>query len=222
MTINQLAGPAVQTTASAADTGRRRRLLTVTGAVGIGYSLSWIAGLTVPAPSPKFSASGAQIVSAVAGHAPALAVQFALTEGLPAAGIAVVAIALARITGSRLAMVAGLAAAVISVVQFCLGIGLAATSSPVTAHVLYEMVNRLDGVKMLALAVLGAAAAAAPALPRWLRWTGAALAVAIAASGVVYLLLLQGLTLLAGPALVVLLIFVTGAGIWLGTSVRGR
>lgn len=222
MAINQLAGPALPTTAGAAGTGRRRRLLTVTGAVGIGYTLSWIAGLAVPAPSPKFSASGAQIVSAVAGHAPALAVQFALTEGLPAAGIAVVAIALARITGSRLAMAAGVAAAVISAAQFCLGIGLAATSSPVTAHVLYEMVNRMDGVKMLALAVLGAAAAAAPTLPRWLRWTGAALAVAIAASGVVFLLLLQGLTLLAGPALVALLIFITGAGIWLGTSVRGR
>jgi hypothetical protein len=222
MVINQLAGPALPTTAAAAGTSRRRRLLTVTGAVGIGYTLSWIAGLAVPAPSPKFSASGAQIVSAVAGHAPALAVQFALTEGLPAAGIAVVAIALARITGSRLAMAAGVAAAVISAAQFCLGIGLAATSSPVTAHVLYAMVNRMDGVKMLALAVLGAAAAAAPALPRWLRWTGAVLGVAIAASGVVYLLLLQSLALLAGPALVLLLIFITSAGIWLGTSVRGR
>ena len=222
MTINQLAGSAVPATARATATGKRHRLLTVTGAVGIGYTLSWIAGLTVPAPSPKFSASGAQVVSAVAGHAPALAVQYALTEGLPAAGIAVIAIALARLTGSRLVMAAGVTAAVISVLQFCLGMWLTATSSPVTAHVLFQMVNRMDGVKMLVLAVLGAAVAAAPALPRWLRWTGAALAVAIAASGVVYLLLLQGLMLLAGPALVLLLIFITGAGIWLGGSVRGR
>jgi hypothetical protein len=222
MTINQLASSAVPAAARAARVGRRHRLLTVTGAVGIGYTLSWIAGLTVPAPSPKFSASGAQIVSAVAGHAAALAVQYALTEGLPAVGIAVIAIALARLTGSRLVMAAGVTAAVISVLQFCLGMWLTATSSPVTAHVLFQMVNRMDGVKMLVLAVLGAAVAAAPALPRWLRCTGAALAVAIAASGVVYLLLLQGLTLLAGPALVLLLIFITGAGIWLGGSVRGR
>ncbi|HEY3881350.1 MAG TPA: hypothetical protein VGM12_22380, partial [Trebonia sp.] len=104
MTINQLASSAVPATARAAGLGRRHRLFTVTGAVGIGYTLSWIAGLTVPAPSPKFSASSAQIVSAVAGHAPALAVQYALTEGLPAAGIAVIAIALARLTGSRLVM----------------------------------------------------------------------------------------------------------------------
>jgi hypothetical protein len=222
MTINQLASSSVPATARAAGIGRRHRLLTVTGAVGIGYTLSWIAGLTVPAPSPQFSAPGAQVVSAVAGHAPALAVQYALTEGLPAAGIAVIAIALARLTGSRLVMAAGVTAAVISVLQFCLGMWLTATSSPVTAHVLFQMVNRMDGVKMLVLAVLGAAVAAAPALPRWLRWTGAALAVAIAASGVVYLLLLQGLMLLAGPALVLLLIFITGAGIWLGGTVRGR
>jgi hypothetical protein len=222
MTINQLASSAVPATARAANTDRRHRLLTVTGAIGIAYTLSWIAGLAVPAPSPKFSASGAQIVSAVAGHAPALAVQFALTEGLPAAGIAVVAIALARFTGSRLVMVAGVTAATISVLQFGLGLGLAATSSPVTAHVLFQMVNRMDGVKMFALAVLGAASATALALPRWLRYAGAALAVAIAASGVVQLLLLQSLELLAAPALVLLLIFITGAGIWLGGTVRDR
>lgn len=222
MTINQLAGSAEPATADAGGADGRRRLLTVTGAVGVGYSLSWIAGLAVPAPSPKFGASGAQIVSAVAGHAPALAVQFALTEGLPAAGIAVIAIALARVTGSRLARVAGVAAAVISVLQFCLGMGLAATSSPGTAHVIYQLVNRMDGGKMLALALLAAASAAAPALPRWLRCTGAVLAVAIAASGVVYLLLLQSLALLAGPGLGLLLIFITGSGIWLGRGVRGR
>ncbi len=220
MALNQPAGSTVPATAGPASTGGRHRLLTVTGAIGVGYTLSWIAGLAIPAPSPKFSASGAQIVSAIAGHAATLAIQFALTEGLPAAGIAVVAIALARITGSRLAMVAGVTAAVISVLQFCLGMWLAATSSPVTAHVLYQLVNRTDGAKMLALAVLGAAAAAALVLPRWLRYTGAALAVAIAASGVVYLLLLQSLAVLAGPALVLLLIFITGAGIWLGGGVR--
>src|SRR5579859_399619 len=121
MALNQSASSAVPDTAGAASTGRGRRLLTVTGAIGIGYTLSWIAGLAIPAPSPKFSASGAQIVSAIAGHAPALAVQFALTEGLPAAGIAVVAIALAKVTGSRLAGAAGVTAAAVSVLQFCLG-----------------------------------------------------------------------------------------------------
>ena len=139
------------TTAPARGTGpdpaRRRRLLTVPAVVGIGYSLSWIAGLAVPAPSPRFGAPGAEVVAALAGHAPAVATQFALTEGLPAAGIAVISLALARTAGrrgtagamslpGRLALVFGLAAAVISALQFGLGIALTMTSAPGPAHLL--------------------------------------------------------------------------------------
>ena len=159
------------------DTGRRWRLLTVPGVVGIAYSLSWIAGLTVPAPSPRFGAPGAEVVAALAGHGPAVATQFALTEGLPAAGIAVISVALARTARQhgaagavsipgRFALVSGLVAAIISVLQFGLGLTLTAITAPGPAHLLYASVDRLDGVKMLALAVLGAAAAAMTALPR--------------------------------------------------------
>jgi hypothetical protein len=203
--------------------GRRGRWLTGLGAVGVGYSLSWVAGLSVSAPSPAFGASGRQIAAAFAGHGAALATQFALTEGLPAVGIAVVAVALARaarargqIAAGRFALASGLTAAVISVLQFGLGLLLATTSSPGTAQLAYAAVNRTDGGKMLALAVLGAVGAAMPLLPTWLRVTGIALAVSIAVSGVVYLLLLSSLAAAAGPALVLLLIFITGCGIIIG------
>jgi hypothetical protein len=204
----------------------RRRLLTVTGVAGIGYALSWIAGLSVPAPMPKLTASGDQIAAAVAGHGTAVAAQFALTEGLPAAGLAVVSIALARaarrsgtVTAARVAVIAGVTAALVSLTQFVLGAVLAQTSAPGTAHLLYDAVNRLDGVKMLALAVLAVAAAASGVLPRWLRYAGIALAITITASGVAYLLLLPGLASLAVyPAGVLLLVFITGTGITLGTS----
>src|SRR5690349_1907542 len=219
------------TAATPLRTGRRLRLLTVPGLVGLGYTLSWVAGLAVPAPSPGFGASGAGIVAALSGHGPVLAAQYALTEGLPAAGIAVIAVALARLArrsgatvAARFALVAGLTAAVISAVQFGLGLGLAATAAPGPAHLLYTSVNRLDGAKMLALAVLGVAAAAMTALPRWLRWTGIALAVAITCSGLVYLLLIGSLAAAAGPALVLLLAFMTGSGIMTGmaTGPKGR
>ena len=203
----------------------RRRLLTITGITGIVYTLSWIAGLAIAAPSPKLTASGAQIAAALAGHQAALAAQFALTEGLPAAGLAIIAIALARAARSSgeaaaalAALIAGVAAALISLLQFVLGAVLAGTASPGTAHLLYDAVNRLDGGKMLALAVLGVAGAASRVLPRWLRYTGIALAIAIAASGIAYLLLLPGLAVLAIPAGVLLLVFITGTGIVLGTS----
>lgn len=203
--------------------GRRRLLLTVPGVVGIGYSLSWIAGLAVPAPSPGFGASGAEVVAALAGHGPAVAVQYALTEGLPAAGIAVISVALAMAArrhgatlAGRFALVSGLAAAVVSALQFALGLVLSATTAPGPAHLLSASVDRLDGAKMLALAVLGAAAATMSVLPRWLRYTGIALAVAITCSGLVYLLLVASLAAAAGPALVLLLAFMTGCGIMIG------
>ena len=202
----------------------RRRLLTVTGIIGITYTLSWIAGLAVAAPSPKLTASGAQIAAALAGHQTAVAVQFTLTEGLPAAGLAITAIALARAarrSGAAAAawgaLIAGWAAALISLLQFVLGAVLAGTASPGTAHLLYDAVNRLDGVKMFALAVLALAGAASGVLPRWLRYTGIALAIAITASGIAYLLLLQGPAILAIPSGVLLLVFITGSGIVLGT-----
>jgi hypothetical protein len=62
---------------------------------------------------------------------------------------------------------------------------LATTASPGAAHLAYAAVNRMDGGKMLALAVLGAAGAAMRTLPRWLRITGITLAVSIAVSGAV-------------------------------------
>jgi hypothetical protein len=202
----------------------RRRLLTVTGVAGIAYTLSWIAGLAVAAPSPRLTAPGAQIAAAFAGHQTAVAVQFAFTEGLPAAGLAIIAVALARAArrsgaaaAARAALLAGAAAALISLLQFVLGEVLAGTASPGIAHLLYDAVNRLDGVKMSVLAVLGLAGAASRVLPRWLRYTGIVLAIAIAASGIAYLLLLQGLAILAIPSGVLLLVFITGTGIVLGT-----
>ena len=203
----------------------RRRLLTVTGVTGIAFTLSWIAGLSVAAPSPRLTASGAQIVAALAGHGTVVAAQFALTEGLPAAGLAIVSVALARAarrsgasTAARFACIAGVATAVISLAQFVLGLVLAGTSAPGTAHMLYEAVNRLDGAKMFALAVLGLAGAASGVLPRWLRYTGIALAFAMAASGVPYLLLRQGGAVLAYVSGPLLLLFITGTGIVLGSS----
>jgi hypothetical protein len=56
------------------------------------------------------------------------------------------------------------------------------------------------------------------ALPRWLRWAGIALAVTITCSGLVYLLLVASLAAAAGPALVLLLVFMTGSGIMTGMT----
>ena len=208
-------------------TSLRSRVMTVTGIAGIGYTLSWIAGLSIPAPSLGFNPPGARIIAVLAGHGAAVAAQYALTEGLPAAVIAIIAVALSRaarrrgaVTAARLALVSGVTAAIVSVLQFGLGLALIATSAPGTAHLLLAGVTRLDGVKMIALAILGASAAAMKLLPRWLRYVGLALAISITVSGLVYLLLLQSVAAAAGPALILLLLFITAAGIVLGAKDR--
>ena len=75
---------------------------------------------------------------------------------------------------------------------------------------------------MFALAALGLAGAASGVLPRWLRYTGIALAMAMASSGVPYLSLLQGGAVLAYVSGPLLLLFVTGTGIALDTSAGKR
>ena len=110
----------------------RRRLLTVTGVTGIAFTLSWIAGLSVPAPSPKLTASGTEITAALAGHGTAVASCPPSPRGRqplgwpsfrspwpgPRAGPGAAAAA-------RFACIAGVAAAVTSLAQFVLGMVLA-------------------------------------------------------------------------------------------------
>lgn len=182
--------------------------------------VSWIAGLAIGAPSPRLNASGQQIAREFAGHSGAVATQFALTEGLPALGLVVVSLSLARaasdagkVAAARCAAVAGVAAAAISLTQFVLGELLARGPSAGVAQQLYEAVNRADGIKMFSLALLGTAGVASGLLPRWLRYVAIALAGTIVASGVAYLLLMPSLAALAYVPGLLLLIFITGTAI---------
>ena len=214
-----------------------RGLGTVPAVAGIAYTVSWVAGLALPVPNLSVSASGAEVIARYADHVAAVQAQFALTEGLPAIGLAIVAGALARAahrSGARrlslITAVSGAIAAVISLTQYALGAVLAGAAVPGhatgQAGALFEAVNRLDGVKMFALAVLALAGAAlagkagpagtAALLPRWLRYAGVALAATITVSGIGYLLLIGTLAPMAYVAGVLLLAFVTGTGVALG------
>ena len=185
---------------------------------GIGFTLSWIIGLAIPAPSPRMTASGATILAALAGHGGQVAASFVFTEGLPAFGLVVMSVYLAR--HARWVLGAGVLAAVLSLTQCILGIALARATAPATAHLLYEAVNRLDGVKMFAIAAVALAAGATAALPKWLRYLGDALGVSIIASGVAYLFLLDSVAGLAYVAGSLLLVFIPAAGIVLGRACR--
>ena len=87
------------------------------------------------------------------------------------------------------------------------------------AGALFDLINRMDGAKMLALAVMALAAVGLGRrglLPRWLGYNGAMLTAALTASGVGYLLLNDTLAQAAAVSLPLLLVWVAGVGMALG------
>ncbi len=216
-------------------TPRRRAILAVPALAGIAYTAAWVAGLSLAPSSTSVRPAGSAVLASYAGHLGAATAQFVLTEGAASVLLGVVVVALGR-AGLRagasrsawLALGAGLAAAAIGIVQCGLGLYLTGSVVPAgraaDAAALTDAISRLDGVKMLLLAVTAVAgsvlARRTGLLPRWLQWTALALAVAIIASGIGYALLISSLALAAWVSLPLLLVWVTSAGILLARPGR--
>jgi hypothetical protein len=194
------------------------------GAIGIAYSASWVAGLCSWPSNPSVTSTARDVTTTFAAHSGAAVAQYTLTEGLPAVGLAVLAVALGRRAGAgRATVLAGLLAAAVSALQWVLGLILAGVTAPhgstSASLTLFQIVDRMDGVKMFLLAGLaagGVAVARRGALPRRLGVTGGVLAALLVGSGIGYLLLAPALTPLAyldGP---LLLVWVTATSIVLG------
>lgn len=97
---------------------------------GVGFALSWLAGLSVFSSSTQVRSSGAQIQLSYAGHVGLVGLQYVLTEGLPAVCLAIVTLALARAVRPTaratrtITAIAGITAACVSVMQLALGLWL--------------------------------------------------------------------------------------------------
>ena len=211
-----------------------RSLITSPAAAGIAYSTAWVLGLAVWPSNLDVATSNVKVLATYRAHQGAAMTQYLLVEGLAALALAVVAIALSRAARRREAsrlgiatVVAGLPAAALSLVECALGSLLAGSVAPdgeaERAGQLFDLINRIDGVKMFALAVMAVAGVGLvrrSVLPRWLGYTAALLAAAMVASGVGLLLLNTALAqavFVSGP---LLLVWVTGAGIELARTSR--
>ena len=192
----------------------------------IGYPVAWIAGLTVFASSTQVSADGVQVVRTLAGHRFAAGLQYALTEGVTALCLIAVIWAVtghARPGRARPAIrLAALAATAVSLAECGLGLWLvAALARPGEAGLagaVNDAITRLDGLKMLLLALVATAVAVGILdrtlpLPRWLSPLAAVLAVAIAVSGVGYLALSDAAASAAWVSLPLLIVFITASGL---------
>lgn len=141
--------------------------------------------------------------------------QYLLVEGLAALALTAVLTGLGRASRrpdagalGRTAMLVGISAALVSLHECVLGLWLAAVAAPdgQTSRVgmFFGLINYLDGVTMLAFAVMALAAIVlgrrGGALPHWLGYLGAALAAAMTASGIGYLLLNKILAMAAAAS----------------------
>jgi hypothetical protein len=198
----------------------------LTLAATIGYVVAWIAGLTVFSSSTQVTADGAQVVRSLAGHQFAAGLQYALTEGATALCLIVVIWAVtgsARPGRARATIrLAALAATVVSLAECGLGLwlsaGLAHPGDAGLAGAVNDAITRLDGLKMLLLALTAATAAVAVRnrtlpLPRWLAPLAAVLALALVVSGVGYLAVSNAFASAAWISLPLLIVFVTAAGL---------
>jgi hypothetical protein len=203
-------------------------------AAGIGYLAAWAAGLAAWPVNLALNATDAQVAAAYRAHPASAVAQYLLAEGLAGLLLGVVlaaALISARAGRSvlgRLAAAAAAAAVVISLLQAAIGMFLVAAATHLEiarAGQLSDLVTRIDGVKMLALAGVAAYLAARGAAdrrsPNWLRITAGLAAAALAVSGLDYLLLASALAwtvYLSGP---LLLLWISGTGIWLTLSRPG-
>ncbi|HLI59203.1 MAG TPA: hypothetical protein VKV21_06015 [Solirubrobacteraceae bacterium] len=204
-------------------------------AAGVAFIAAWATGLAAWPANLTVAASSAEVVSAYAGHRGAAVMQYLLVEGVAAIALAVVVTALARFAlrrgaqrSGRVVLVAGISAVIVSLVECALGLVLTLGAVPAgrtgLAGGLFDLINRLDGVKMAALATmaLGAVILArrGALLPRWLGWIGVALAAAMLVSGVGYLLLDDTLAQAAAASLALLLTWVAATGTAVGRRSR--
>lgn len=197
---------------------------------GIGYVAVWAAGLAAWPTNLALNATNGQVAAAYRAHPAGATSQYLLSEGVAALMLGVVlaaALISSRDRGRAPLWPAATAAAAvaISLLQTVIGMFLitAATHHDIArAGGLSDLVNRLDGVKMLALAAVAAYLAARSTWdrrpPNWLRAIAALAAVTLAVSGVDYVLLANSLgwtVYISGP---LLLAWIAATGIWLTRS----
>ncbi len=222
---------------TAISTPLTSRRLTLPLGAAAAYISAWLVGLAIWPGTPGVDSSATHVADAYAAHQGLAIVQYLLVEGVAgiALGAMVLAIGLGLVAnGARRAgktvLVSGLAAATISLAQSVLGVIMAAgapdsVATGSTAD-LFDLLNRMDGVKMFLLAAMVASVVNASRRPRllpgWLHALGWALIAALVTSGAGYLLLSGPLSMVAAVSLLLLLVWVPAAAVTFSRTRPGR
>ena len=198
----------------------------------ISYVLAWIIGLSAGGPSLDLNAKGSSVVSAFTTHRTSAVVQYLFAEGV--AGLLLLILVVTAFRGMKSQSskpntslkvygVSGVIASLISLTMATIALILithtVSHGTAAQAKTLNDLVNRLDGPKMWLLGVMAVSGVRAyRELPRWLNVTGYALACSLVVSGIAYGFLIQSLAWAAYVAGILLLVWVCGFGVTLGSQ----
>ena len=200
--------------------GDGRRGLAV---AGFAYVAAWLVGLLVAPSAPDPDASDATVNAFYADHQSATLLQAALVHCVAGLALAGFVVALARRVatgpgdGNRTVfLAAGLAAAVVSLIQFGMEVALnrhvAGDGSASTTASLFDAVNIADTVKLVLLGVTVFAAtrflAGVRAVPRWLEALGYALLPVLVVGGAAFVVNSGALSAVLSASLLLLLLWV--------------
>lgn len=195
---------------------------------GAAYVAAWLVGLLAFPLGPAIDAPAAEVGRFYTEHALGSTVQAVLVHGVAAAALLAVLVAVrARGASTSVAHGAGLTGVGLSLAQLVLEVwrGAWAGDHPApTVDRLFDAVNRIDGLKMLAFAVMiGAGIAAARRaglVGRRMAVTGTVATVALVASGTGYLAGAPALGAAAFVSLPLLLAWVATLGVAAGRAPR--
>lgn len=217
---------------AAARAADRRPAITMLGRralamAALTYIAAWIVGLLVAPSAPSPDASDADVQAFFAAHRSATLVQAGLVHGVAALALAAFVVSLARRlapertgTGHALFLLAGLGAALVSLVQLGLEIALnrhiAGGGASSTTASLFHAVNGIDTAKLVLLGVSTAAAtrlaARRQAFPAWISWLGYALLPILVTGGAAFIVSSDALSAVLAASLLLLLLWVAAVG----------
>jgi len=202
------------------------RRVNKTGSASVAYSVAWIAGLSVTSVATDVTSAATTVLQKFSSDQSGIILQFLLTQGLAALALLFVLKSFWRVASgqqnlARTTIGSGITGAMISLLQCAAGIWLATVvvqaRDASTADFLKDSINRIDGVKMFAFAIMACSGTLLlrrqKLVPLWLQAVGVVLTVSITVSGVGYVLLNSFLAYAAWVSLPLLLIWVTGTGL---------
>lgn len=205
-------------TVTTTNTARPHRTITTRPALaGLGYVGAWVVGLSAFGLGPTTDATDAAVARYFNEHAVASSLQSTFIHGFAAVALVAVLVAVRRAAPlPRTAWLAGLTGVGLSLVQWALGLWRSLVASDSMTVQLVGAIDRLDGAKMLAFAVMiGASLTALRSsafIARKLQVVGAIATASLVVAAVAYGLAVSSLDIAAVVALPLLLTYVAGLG----------